>query len=192
MLTWTHMVLAFAFDFQIAQFWIDLGSVLLTVILTIPTILPKKRSKLLSYRILSDAALIDERKDLGEDDIQIKIDGNEVTDVRLIMMQVMNNGAQAIRSDEYEYDNESKIHFEFKPLLNTQSKDTKQVTQNQYSPQPSQLTQSLLILCAMHATKPEGIMSKGQQKRPFQTSRAPHQVSSTPFAPIWEPLVMLT
>src|SRR5215469_339239 len=102
MLIWTHMVLAFAFDFQIAQFWIDLGSVLLTVILTIPTILPKKRTKLLSYRILSDAALIDERKDLGEDDIQIKVDGNAVKDVRLIMMQIMNNGAQAIRSDEYE------------------------------------------------------------------------------------------
>src|SRR5215475_4829289 len=125
MIIWTHIVLASAFDFQIAQFWIDLGSVLMTVILAVPTLLPKKRSKRLTYRVLSDAALIDDRKDLGEDDIQIKVDGNEVKNVRLIMVQITNSGSQAIKSDEYEYDNETKIRFDFKPAIGIQVKNTK-------------------------------------------------------------------
>ena len=86
MVIWTHMLLATVFDFQAAQFWIDVGSVVLTIILAVPTFWPKKSTKRLSYRILSDAALIDDRKDLGEHDIEIKIEGNQVTNARLIMM----------------------------------------------------------------------------------------------------------
>jgi phosphate transport system substrate-binding protein len=179
------MILAAAFDFQTAQFWIDVGSVALTIILAIPTILPKKRRKRLSYRVLSDAALIDDRKDLGEEDIQININGNEVTNARLIMMQLMNTGSQPIKKDEYEYDDESKIRIEFNPLLSEQSPDAKPVTQplpqKQLVPskpllqvtQTLQQPQSPLIICALHATKPDGIMSKDQQKKQLRLGRLP-------------------
>jgi phosphate transport system substrate-binding protein len=178
------MILAIPLDFQIAQFWIDLGSVLLTVILAVPTLLPKGRAKRLSYRILSDAALIDERKDLGEDDIQVKIDGNEVTNVRLIMMQLMNSGSQPIKNDEYEYENEAKIHFEFKskqPKGTKQSKKASQLAQPPESSQPTQPPQSPLILCAIHATKPDGIMSKSHRQKQLILGR-----SDTSNSPLYD------
>src|ERR1700753_313820 len=149
-----HMVMAAAFDFQTAQFWIDVGSVVLTIILAIPK--SQKRKKLLSYRILSDAALIDERKDLGEDDIQVKIDGHEVTNARLIMMQIMNIGSQPIKNDEYDYNNESKIRFEFHPRSTDEKlKEAQQITQSLQTKKLDPLEPSLLILCALHDTKPE-------------------------------------
>jgi hypothetical protein len=123
-------------------------------------------TRLRSYRTLSDAALIDERKDLGEDDIQVKIDGHEVTNARLIMMQIMNIGSQPIKNDEYDYNNESKIRFEFPPLTSKDKlKDAQQITQSLQTKKLDPLQPSLLILCALHDTKPESIMSKEQQKK---------------------------
>lgn len=175
---WMLVILGAAFDFQAAQFWIDVGSVILTIILAIPTVWPKRRRKRLSYRILSDAALIDERKDLGEDDIQVKIDGNDVTNVRLIMMQIMNTGPQPIKSDEYDYNNESKIRIEFHSLANAQLQRLPQITS---SSQTQQVQASPLILCALHATKPESIMSKDQQKKQLQLGHF-----STDHSPLYD------
>ncbi|MBV9708329.1 MAG: hypothetical protein JO125_13070, partial [Chloroflexi bacterium] len=72
MIIWTPMVLTAFFDFQAAQFWVDLGALILAIILAILSFWPKKNEKQLSYRVLSDAALIDDTKDLGEHDVQIK------------------------------------------------------------------------------------------------------------------------
>jgi len=95
---------------------------------------PRKR---LSYRTESDAALVDQRKDLGED-MTVTLTGGalreptEVDDARLIMFKLINTGADIIRKDDFSYDEQPKLRFEF--------------------------AAAKLILCAVHHTEPDDLI----------------------------------
>jgi hypothetical protein len=96
-----------------------------------------KPRKQLSYQTESDAALVDQRKDLGED-MTVTLKGGalreptEVDDARLIMFKLINTGNDIIRKEDFSYDEMQKLRFEF--------------------------AEAKLILCAVHHTEPEDLI----------------------------------
>ncbi len=143
----------FAFSFNpsdpVWSFWLSILSFVMTLI-GLPTLFSilvsifSKPRKQLSYQTISNAALIDQRKDLGEDMI-ITLKGGalgqptEVDDARLIMLKLTNTGTGVIEKKDFTFDEEEKLRFEFE--------------------------EAKLILCAIHHTEPDDFIStEGRQK----------------------------
>ncbi|HEX4204274.1 MAG TPA: substrate-binding domain-containing protein [Ktedonobacteraceae bacterium] len=104
-----------------------------TVVSFIANLLSKPR-KQLSYQTESDAALVDQLKDLGED-MTVTLKGGalrqptQVDNARLIMYKIINTGLDVIRVEDFSYGGEKKLRFEF--------------------------AEAKLILCAVHHTEPD-------------------------------------
>jgi phosphate transport system substrate-binding protein len=124
------------------SFWFNVLTIAIAVIGP-PTLVSfianffSKPRKQLSYRTESDAALIDQRKDLGED-MTVTLKGGalreptEVDDARLIMFKLINTGADIIRKEDFSYDEKPRLRFEFEAAR--------------------------LILCAVHHTEPDDLI----------------------------------
>ena len=124
------------------SFWFNVLTIAIAVIGP-PTIVSfianffSKPRKRLSYQTESDAALVDQRKDLGED-MTVTLTGGalhrptEVDDARLIMFKLINTGADIIRTEDFDYNQHPKLRFEF--------------------------AAAKLILCSVHHTEPDDLI----------------------------------
>lgn len=140
------------FSFNVADpawsFWLNVVAVAVAVVGP-PSIVPllihifSKPRKRLSYYTESDAALIDQEKDLGED-MSVLLKGGAllrptvVNEARLIMFKIVNTGSDIIRQDDFDYDQQRILRFEFQ--------------------------EPKLILCAVHHTEPEDLITAQSRK----------------------------
>ena len=103
----------------------------------------RKPKKQLSYYTKSDAALVDQRKDLGED-MTVLLEGGalhrptQINDARLIMFKLINTGSDIIRKEDFLHDEQHLLRFRF--------------------------ADAKLILCAIHHTDPEDLIPPESRK----------------------------
>ena len=124
------------------SFWLNVLTIAIAIIgppsfVSLSANFLSKPRKQLSYQTESDAALVDQRKDLGED-MSVTLKGGalheptEVDDARLIMFKLTNTGADIIHKEDFSYDEKQILRFEF--------------------------MEAKLILCSVHHTEPDNLI----------------------------------
>jgi phosphate transport system substrate-binding protein len=167
------IAILFASDFNPGDpawgFWLNLVAIAFAIVGP-PSIVPllvylfRKPKKQLSYYTESDAALIDERKDLGED-MTVLFQGGALhrptpmNDARLIMFKIINTGSDIIRKEDFSYDEQSILRFRF--------------------------AEPKLILCAVHHTEPEHLIPPERRKSVIELDPLTPNIS--PSSPIIVP-----
>ncbi len=123
-----------------SQFWIGVGSLSLSALAIVVTILMAVRSrkkKLLTHEVVSNSSVINVDNDVGED-LQLLLEGRVVTKVRLHVIKLLNAGNTTISQDDYPHN----LSFEF---------------ESPPYPHP-------LVRCAIHRTEPEALLPSHQLK----------------------------
>lgn len=116
------------------QFWVGVGSLMLSALaiaVTITMALRGRQKKLLTYEVVSNSSVINVENDVGED-LKLVLEGRIVTKVRLHVIKLLNAGNTAISSEDYP--NQLNFEFDSPPY-----------------PHP-------LIRCAIHRTEPETLL----------------------------------
>src|SRR5215831_17053785 len=83
---------------------IGIGGLILTTLSIATAIglsLRGEKSKLLTYEILSDTAILNGRKDLGHE-VQLFLDGHVANSLRLVYIKLANAGTTTIASEDYQ------------------------------------------------------------------------------------------
>jgi hypothetical protein len=111
------------------QLWINLGSLLLsalTILVTIVLAARGQQRKILAYEIASNSSVINEQKDVALSNVSLTLNGRTVTNVRVLVVKLTNAGNTAITPQDYP-DNPS---LEFvsppypQPLVSCEVQDT--------------------------------------------------------------------
>lgn len=149
-----------------SQFWIGVGSLLLSALAIIVTIIVTMRGrqrKLLTYEVVSNSSVINVDNDVGED-LKLLLEGKIVTKVRLHVIKLFNAGNTAIAPEDYP----NKPSFEFKSL------------DSPPYPEP-------LIRCAIHRTEPETLLPPHAIKKMLTIDDDPPQKVMTLNPPLLNP-----
>ena len=150
------------FGDPIFQFWIGVGSLILSalaIIVSIILALKGRQRKVLTYEVVSNSSVINVENDIGED-LKLVLEGRFVTKVRLHVIKLLNAGNTAISSEDYP----NQLSFEFSS-----------------PPYPHPL-----IRCAIHRTEPETLLPAHHLKDLLSID-APEQTTMTLKPPLLNP-----
>ncbi|HEX7735307.1 MAG TPA: substrate-binding domain-containing protein [Ktedonobacteraceae bacterium] len=146
-----------------SQFWIGVGSLLLSalaIVITIIVTVRGRQKKLLTHEVVSNSSVINVDNDVGED-LKLLLEGKVVTKVRLHVIKLFNAGNTAIAPEDYP----NKLSFEF----------------------DSPPYQEPLIRCAIHRTEPETLLPPPKLKNMLAIDDAPAQKVMTLEPPLLNP-----
>jgi hypothetical protein len=109
------------FGDPIFQFWIGVGSLALSALAIIVSIIlavKGRQRKILTYEVVSNSSVINVENDIGED-LKLVLEGRFVTKVRLHVIKLLNAGNTAIGSEDYP--NQLSFEFSSPPYPHTRS-----------------------------------------------------------------------
>lgn len=111
------------------QFWIGVGSLVLsaaTILVTIAIAARSQQKKVLTYEIASNSSVVNQEKDIAEANVSVLVNGRQANNVRVFVVRLFNAGNAAITPQDYAV----PPIFEFdsppysRPLISGEVQDT--------------------------------------------------------------------